>query len=145
MIPNRIIKSFEENNIPYKRNEIDKENAIKVLEQLGLNPSTEVYEYYSQIYGGNIINPRAIDEMIDIADEVIFDTLDYIRDRYEISSDFIPLTSDQAEGMFLFNVKDHKIYDFDLACYEDFINGTNPRWGSFYDFLLWYITPESKS
>ena len=144
MIPNEIIKSFEENNIPYKRNESDKESALKILEQLGLSNSSEAYEYYSQIYGGNTINPRAIDEMLDIADEDIFDTLDYVQERYEISSDFIPLTSDQAEGMFLLNIKDNKVYDFELADYKDFIDDPKPRWDSFYSFLLWYINPELK-
>ena len=40
MIPNEIIKSFEENNIPYKRNESDKESALKIVEQLCLSNSS---------------------------------------------------------------------------------------------------------
>lgn len=142
MISNEIIKSFEENNIPYKRDAMDKESACKVLEKLGLSKSDEAYEYYSQIYVSNIINPRSVDELIDIADENIFDAMDYIQERYKISSDFIPLTSDQSEGIFLLNVKNGKVYDFELANHADFINSVNPKWENFYDFLKWYINPK---
>ncbi|MBN6077125.1 hypothetical protein HYE59_06170 [Aggregatibacter actinomycetemcomitans] len=137
MIPIEIINSFKENNIPYKREDV--EEAVRILSKLGLHQNDEVFEYYSNIYGGNIINPRMTDEIIDIADDSIFDTLDYVRERYELPEHFIPLTSDESEGMYLYSKLDKKVYNFNMESYEEITNNLIPKWNSFYEFILWYI------
>lgn len=142
MIPTQIINSFEINNIPYKRSDAEKKIAAEVLTRIGLNEKSQAYEYYYYIYGSNIINPRAIDELIDIADESIFDFIDYTKERYSIPSEFIPLSSDQAEGMFLLNIIDNKVYDFELSRNDFDLNDIYSRWDNFYDFLFWYINQE---
>lgn len=142
MIPNEIINSFEINNIPYKRNDVEKKIAEEVLNKLGLSEKSQAYEYFYHIYGGNIINPKSIDELIDIADESIFDFIDYARERYSIPSEFIPLSSDQAEGMFLLNIIDNKVYDLELSRNDFDLNDIFSKWENFYTFLLWYIDKE---
>ncbi|MBN6076123.1 hypothetical protein HYE59_00845 [Aggregatibacter actinomycetemcomitans] len=79
------------------------------------------------------------DEIIDVADDSIFDTLDYVRERYELPENFIPLTSDEAEGMYLYNKFDKKVYNFNMEDYEGDTDNLAPEWNSFYDFILWYI------
>lgn len=60
MIPTKIINSFEINNIPYRRIDAEKKLAADILSQLGLNRKSQAYEYYYNIYAGNIENPRAL-------------------------------------------------------------------------------------
>ncbi|MCW7764651.1 SMI1/KNR4 family protein [Photorhabdus luminescens] len=86
----------------------------------------------------DLISPKPIAGLLDIDD--IKEQLDYVKDRYDLPDEYIPLTSDESEGMYLFNKKNGSVYDFNLSEYSSFMKGKiNPRWKTFNDFLIWYF------
>ena len=120
----------------------DKKRAFHALSQLGVDPNSEFGEFYME-YQGSFISPRPIAELLDIegpAIPAIPDQTEYSQDRYQLPEKFLALTSDESEGMYLYNKDDHAVYDFDLGEYKDFMNGKVPaRWESFNSFLVWYF------
>lgn len=120
----------------------DRNTALQVLQGLGVDPGSEFGEFYLE-YQGSFISPRPVAELLDIegpAIPAIPDQTEYARDRYQLAERFLALTSDESEGMYLYNRDDRAVYDFDLASYEDFMNGRiPPRWKTFNDFLSWYF------
>ncbi|MCW7550945.1 hypothetical protein OO184_24215 [Photorhabdus sp. APURE] len=86
----------------------------------------------------DLISPKPIAGLLDIDD--IKEQLDYVKDRYDLPDEYIPLTSDESEGMYLFNKKNGSVYDFNLSEYSSFMKGKiNARWKTFNDFLIWYF------
>ncbi|QTL39047.1 SMI1/KNR4 family protein [Xenorhabdus budapestensis] len=115
----------------------DNASCVDAIRALGIDLSSEFSSFYQEIYC-DLISPKPIADLLDIDD--IKEQFDYIKDRYELSDDYIPLTSDESEGMYLFNKKNNSVYDFNLSEYDSFIEGKiNPRWSSFNDFLIWYF------
>ena len=50
------------------------------------------------------------------------------------------LTSDESEGMYLYNKNNKSVYDFSVGQSQDLINGKiQPRWNSFNEFLEWFF------
>jgi hypothetical protein len=124
----------------------DPKVAEKVLLNLGVAPSSELGEFYLK-YQGSFISPRPVAELLDIegpAIPAIPDQTDYVRDRYHIPEQYLALTSDESEGMYLYNKDDQAVYDLDIGVLEDLVNGRlSARWQTFNDFLAWYfeVTP----
>ena len=120
----------------------DKQGALNALTQLGVNPGSEFGEFYME-YQGSFISPLPVAELLDIegpAIPAIPDQTDYSRDRYQLPEKFLALTSDESEGMYLYNKEDQAVYDFDLGNYKEFMVGKiPPRWKTFGEFLLWYF------
>lgn len=120
----------------------DHQSALQVLHHLAVDSASEFGEFYLA-YQGSFISPRPVAELLDIEGPAIpsvIDQTEYVIDRYHLSPSFLALTSDESEGMYLYNKEDKAVYDFDLGEYEEFISGKiAPRWKSFNDFLLWYF------
>lgn len=120
----------------------NKQGALRTLSQLGVDPNSEFGEFYLE-YQGAFISPRPTAELLDIDDTAIPaipDQTDYSRDRYHLPEKFLALTSDESEGMYLYNKDDQAVYDFNLKEYEIFMNGEIPaRWETFNSFLSWYF------
>lgn len=119
-----------------------RQSALKVLHQLGVEPATEFGDFYLQFQGG-FISPKPLAELLDIegpAIPAIPDQTEYARDRFQLPEKFLALTSDESEGMYLYNKHDQGVYDFDLTKVADFLsNRVSPRWFSFNEFLTWYF------
>ncbi|MBN3729658.1 hypothetical protein [Burkholderia sp. Tr-20390] len=120
----------------------DPRSAGKVLLNLGVAPSSELGEFYLK-YQGSFISPRPVAELLDIegpAIPAIPDQTDYVRDRYHVPDQYLALTSDESEGMYLYNKDDHAVYDLDIGVLDDLVNGRlSARWQTFNDFLTWYF------
>ena len=120
----------------------EREAALRALRGLGVDPATEFGAFYLE-YQGPFIGPRPGAELLDIAGPgipAIPDQTDYARDRFRLPPAFLALTTDESEGMVLYNRDDGAVYDFDLGCYEAFMAGrVAPDWPSFGEFLAWYF------
>jgi len=140
MIPKKLKDYFENYNGDIVRQ--NKQGGLHALNQLGVDPNSEFGEFYME-YQGSFIGPRPVAELLDIegpAIPAIPDQTEYSQDRYQLPEKFLALTSDESEGMYLYNKDDQAVYDFDLGEYKDFINGKIPaRWESFNSFLAWYF------
>ncbi|MEX3954700.1 hypothetical protein [Trinickia sp. EG282A] len=114
----------------------------RVIRSLGVDPSSELGAFYLK-YQGSFISPRPVAELLDIegpAIPAIPDQTDYVRDRYHIPDQYLALTSDESEGMYLYGKDDEAVYDLDIGALDDFLEGNMPaRWATFNDFLVWYF------
>ncbi|WP_175816718.1 SMI1/KNR4 family protein [Burkholderia diffusa] len=120
----------------------DSKSAEKVLLNIGVSPTSEFGEFYLR-YQGSFISRRSVAELLDIegpAIPAIPDQTEYVRDRYHVPEQYLALTSDESEGMYLYNKIDQAVYDLDIAVLDDFLQGNVPaRWATFNDFLIWYF------
>lgn len=100
-------------------------DIVEDLFDSGLMPNwgSSFGEFYLK-YSGPFISKKPIPELYDLVDSTsILDSIAYVKDRYKFSDSFIALTSDELEGMYLYNKDNGSVYDFDLGQYEDFIAG----------------------
>ena len=71
---------------------------------------------------------------------IIAAELDYVRDRYDLPANYLPLTTDGSEGMVLYNTNNGAVYDMDLDNLPDLLaNRLQPRWPNFNALLIWYF------
>lgn len=120
----------------------DSKAAMRALQDLGVASDTDFGQFYLK-YQGGFISSRPVAELLDIEGPsipAIPDQTDYVRDRYGIPEQYLALTSDESEGMYLYSKDDGAVYDLDISVLNDFINGKIPaRWATFNDFLIWYF------
>lgn len=126
----------------------NKRSAEEILRSLGVDLNTEFAEFYLK-YQGGFGSPRPIAELIDIEGPQIPNMpreIEYVRDRYELPEQYLPLTTDESEGMYLYNKDDGAVYDMDFYNLPDLLAGKlKPRWPTFNEFLVWYFTPGETS
>ncbi|HDR9587352.1 TPA: hypothetical protein QDC31_004711 [Burkholderia stabilis] len=122
----------------------DPKTAMRALQGLGVASDTDFGQFYLK-YQGGFISPRPVAELLDIEGPsipAIPDQTEYVRDRYGIPEQYLALTSDESEGMYLYSKDDGAVYDLDVSVLNDFIKGKVPaRWITFNDFLIWYFEP----
>jgi len=122
---------------------VDRASAIAMLHDLGVPLDSEFSEFYIKYKTSCLITPKPLSELLDItglALPAIPDQTEYVYDRYEISEKYLALTSDEGEGMYLYNKDDRGVYDLYVRDIDEFIEGKTPaRWSSFYEFLMWYF------
>lgn len=139
MIPDKVVGYMKAENFYGPRE--DKEDVLNVLDSLNIDHSSDFAQYYIETYG-LLISPKPIADLLDI--DMIASQISYILERYDLPSEFIALTSDESEGMYLYNAKNQKVYDFELAHYTDFVERKiEPRWETFNEFLLWFVDEQN--
>ncbi|WP_448168043.1 SMI1/KNR4 family protein [Burkholderia ambifaria] len=120
----------------------DPKTVIRALQDLGVAPGTDFGQFYLK-YRGSFISPRPVAELLDIEGSsipTIPDQTEYVRDRYGIPEQYLALTSDEGEGMYLYSKNNGAVYDLDILVLNDFIKGrVQARWATFNDFLIWYF------
>ena len=140
MIPESIINYLAQEGDSVLRK--DASPAFEALRQLEIDRKTELGEFYTK-YKGGFISPEPRPELLDIAGPAIPavpDQTEYVLDRYELPVEFVALTSDESEGMYLYNKNNQSVYDFNVGQTQELVNGEiQPRWNSFYEFLSWFF------
>ncbi|WP_244137041.1 hypothetical protein [Burkholderia pyrrocinia] len=118
----------------------DPQVVLNVLDRLGIDHDSEFAAFYLA-YQGPFVSPRPVAELWDLLDySGIVASLDYVRDRYGFPDHLLPLTSDESEGMYLYDVLSGAVHDYDLAAHSHFMVGEiDARWASFSAFLTWYF------
>lgn len=103
---------------------------------------TEFSDFYLK-YQGGFISPRSVAELLDIEgpiDPNIPVQTAYAQDRYGLPQKYLALTSDESEGMYVYNKEDQAVYDMDFGNLKDLLDGGLPaRWPTFNAFLSWYF------
>ncbi|WP_419686036.1 hypothetical protein ACN22W_02280 [Burkholderia theae] len=124
----------------------DPEAVLDALDRLRISRDTEFAAFYLA-YQGPFISRRPIAELWDLLDySGIVASLDYVRDRYEFPDHLLPLTSDESEGMYLYDALSGAVHDYDLSRHTRFMAGEiDARWVTFSAFLTWYFDDEAGS
>ncbi|MCA8318526.1 hypothetical protein QZN06_22440 [Burkholderia multivorans] len=100
----------------------DPRAAERELLGLGVVPASEFGEFYLK-YQGSFISPRPVAELLDIegpAIPAIPDQTDYVRDRYQVPEQYLAITTDESEGMYLYNKEGQAVYDLDIGMLRNF-------------------------
>lgn len=125
----------------------DRQSAERALLDLGVDSSSALGRFYLK-YQGGFITPRPVAELLDIegpAIPSIPDQTAYIRERYNIPEQFLALTTDESEGLYLYGKDDEAVYDLDIGVLQEFLRGDlPPRWATFNEFLAWYFDTASQ-
>jgi hypothetical protein len=65
---------------------------------------------------------------------------EFVHNHWEIGSNYIPLTTLEGEGAYLYDILTGQIWNFELARRKDFRTGRlSPLFCSFFGFLRWYL------
>lgn len=138
----RVIRAY-----PDRRNP-DCASAADVMRRLGVDPHSDMWMFYMAVNGALPAVSGKLDllRMVGPGIPKIPDQAEYIRDRYELPADFLPLSSDEGEGMYLYDVRTQEVHDYYLARHDQLLSGETPaRWKNFVDFIAWYINNDDRA
>ena len=68
-------------------------------------------------------------------------TYQFVRETWELPENYIPFTSTEGEGCYLYDKETEAVYDFDLADWDKLMSGElKPKWSDFYHFIDYYLS-----
>jgi len=141
MIPNELVKLIEKQ--PGDIHRRDKNSVLKELAALGIDPSSELAEFFLNYTITFFKSSSSEEELCDIADpsnEIEVGT-DFVQEVWELPENFICLTNVQGEGCYLYDKNSGEVLDFSLAKRDEFLAGTvQVKWSGFFEFLTWYLS-----
>lgn len=143
MIPNNIIKLMELQVGHTKRENSERDSVESLLHALGLSNDSEIGEFFLTYKLSGVLSDSSNKELLDIASPTpqILEETEFVRETYEVTDEFVCLTSSEGEGFFLFSIKDHKIYDLGVEDLDLLEEGNYlARWTSFYELIEWYLS-----
>lgn len=127
---------------PRKKNLEFEEASRKILDDLGININSEFYELYSQYFLYHLNSDVGVSDIVDVYQTNGFQYQRVMAHKnWCLPKNYILFTTGEGEGGYLYNTEDEKVYDFDLGQQEALLRGELPHWDSFYDFMIWYLTP----
>lgn len=121
-----------------------KDAARTELSSLGVRVGCELHSFFSEFQIGFFQSHSSDEELCDICEptpEIATGTA-FVQDVWELPKEFICLTGVQGEGCYLYSNKTEAVYDFSLEDRTSFIENPQPRWGSFFEFMDWYLAPD---
>ncbi|HEL4245159.1 SMI1/KNR4 family protein [Stenotrophomonas maltophilia] len=132
----RVVRAY-----PDRRNP-DCASAAEVMRRLGVAPHCDMWMFYMAINGALPAVSGRLELLRIVGPGIpkIPDQAEYVWDRYELPVNFLPLSSDQGEGMYLYDMSTEEVHDYRLARHDQFVTGQEqPRWESFHGFMMWYL------
>ena len=113
------------------------EPVAEELDALGISPGTQIATFFASYVATNLSSPVSGEELLDLCSPTpqIRETTDWLRDmNEEFYQDFIALTSFEAEGGYLYNIRTGEVLEHSWPDVVDAI------WPSFNSFMQWYLT-----
>ncbi|WCM27316.1 hypothetical protein NDN01_25605 [Sphingomonas sp. QA11] len=137
-IPNDLTKLCEQNAFCWHRN--SPKYIDEAFDQFGWERSGELYEFLL-IYALQFNAIKFGYELLDIVDEDgrISDNIEFFYEELGIERDFIPLSSFEAGGAYVYRIRDGKVFEIksnaDLGQFE-----YEEIAGSFFNFMRIYLS-----
>ncbi len=142
MIPNFIEKLIKNQKGDYFRDSYKIELVQEALLKLNIKHHEEINAFFSTYNLSGVLSESSNVELLDLCSPTpqIFDATEFGRDVYDITEDYICLTSGEGEGFFLYSIEDKKVYDVNVEDLDALEAGKlEPRWNSFFDLMKWYL------
>ncbi|GAB1266713.1 hypothetical protein [Aurantivibrio infirmus] len=142
MIPSKIEVLLA--NQAFNFNRSDVELAKLEMLKLGIEPSSEFFEFYKSVCVINLHSESSYEELSDVSEpssQVAVGT-NFVHEVWKVPSEFVCITTCEGEGCYLYSKKTRSVYDFSLSEREVFIKDPKPSWETFYDFIEWYLSPK---
>ncbi|GIW80234.1 MAG: hypothetical protein KatS3mg105_2041 [Gemmatales bacterium] len=154
MIPLHIQQLLDERG--YSQRTDDKEVIRRTLVALGIDPASELGEFYLAYDPSLLQSDTSYEQLLDVVIPVVDGAAPveadpsetpvgmataFVRDVWEVPERMICLTTTEGEGAFLYDLSSGAIYDFSLSEQAELCNGSlSPRWNSFFEFIAWYLS-----
>lgn len=126
----------------------DPESTKNELLSLGVSEHSEIFCFCMKYVPAGILDSACLTELIDPsspATQMRWAT-DFVREVCDVSHDFICVSTTEGEGFFLLGLQTGGVYDVELPDVEKLNKGELvPTWGSFFDFIEWYLFEEDTS
>jgi hypothetical protein len=141
MIPSHIAKLCDRKNALRKPEDMD--CVVRELELLNIAKDSGFAQVALRYDIGNLTTlGRSLEELIDLCcpDEQISSTTEWVRLAWEIPENFIPITTCEGKGGYLYDRNTDSVWYFELAFREEFLEGKcEPMFDTFFEFLNWYL------
>ena len=153
MIPFHIRQLLDERG--YSQRTDDKEAIRRMLNALGIDPASELGEFYLAYDPSLLQSDASYEQLQDIVVPVVDGAAPvetdpsytpigmataFVRDVWEVPDTMICLTTTEGEGAFLYDLSSGAVYDFSLSQQKELSDRTlRPRWISLFEFLKWYL------
>lgn len=142
MIPTTIIEKMGQQSGNVHREPADQEKVKSALAALGVENHDQLREFFIRFKLSGVLSNQSV-ELLDLCSptDQIMEATDFGRDAYEITEDFVCLTSGEGEGFLIYGKKDRRIYDVSVSDLDALEAGeAEARWDSFFDLIEWYVT-----
>ena len=142
MIPNSIIEKMSGRIGHVDRSPSDLDKVNQSLAALGIGDTEEFSEFFRRFNLSGVLSTREV-ELLDLCSptEQIREATDFGRDTFDMTQDFVCLTSGEGDGFIVYSKIDKKIYDVGVADLDDLEAGNREAdWGSFYELIDWYLS-----
>lgn len=142
MIPENISNLLSKQPGMVDRDLHDNEKVHQCLNELGLLGHEQWNDFFLKYKLSGVLTNRST-ELLDIASPSpqIAEVTDFVRDVYDVTEDYVCLTSGEGEGFYLYSIVDRKIYDVTVDELDELESGgKEARWDSFYDLIEWYLS-----
>ena len=128
------------NDTIYLRN--NKDDVIKAIKELDINPSDEFIQFYTT-YAGPFWEETLGIELMDIIEDSnnIFKSTNICRNEYGFGKEYLILTEMLANEVLVLNSKTDKVYRVNFEGGDELLkNGElQEEWSSFLDFIKEYF------
>lgn len=114
----------------------------EILSLLGVDKNSEYYELYTKYFLRALDRRDGTPEIIDPCPPQGFKAANFAHEVWEIPKNYILFTTGEGDGGYLYNVKDNSVWDFTLGQQKLLSTDNLTHWNSFYEFMIWYLTPE---
>tara|TARA_R110000851_G_scaffold232573_1_gene385173 strand:+ start:30 stop:581 length:552 start_codon:yes stop_codon:yes gene_type:complete len=141
MIPDKIIQGMYKHGPKAKRPSEQSEVVRESLAELDLLQHDQVREIF-EVYNFAAILSRQLGELLDVCSPTrqIFEATEFGRDIYNLPDGYICLSSGEGEGFILYSKINQKVYDLEVAEFDDLEQGkAEPTWESFFELIEWYV------
>lgn len=140
MIPEDLVRACVRNSRREWRE--DRELAIWELLNLGISPDTEFGQIASRFNLAMLTDyGPSYEQLVDVCwGGGIAGAAEFVHSVWELPERFVPFTSCEGEGAYLYDRTSGEVWDFSLATRTGFMAGEqSPMFVSFFDFMRWYL------
>lgn len=118
------------------------EISKSVLDQLHIPNHSEFYYFYVHYFAYGLKVNLNTDELTDpCPPQDMIKINQMANENWGVPKNYVMFSDGATEGGYLYNKEDGTVWDFTLG-EQDLLGTDNLRhWKSFYEFLVWYLTP----
>ena len=142
MIPATITQKMSQQAGNVDRDSTDLDKVNQALATLGIEDHEQPKEFFTRFKLSGVLSNHPV-ELLDLCSptEQIFEATDFGRDTYEMTDDFICLTSGEGEGFLVYAKENRKVYDVSVSDLDALEAGEKEAtWESFFDLIEWYLS-----
>ena len=142
MIPATITQKMSQHAGNVDRDSADLDKVNQALATLGIADHEQPRDFFTRFNLSGVLSKRPV-ELLDLCSptEQILEATDFGRDTYQMTDDFICLTSGEGEGFLVYAKETRKIYDLSVSDLDALEAGEREAtWESFFDLIEWYLS-----